>query len=160
MGITRNLSGRRQMSRKTTPYSRPRHGSGSVSGAGGTGISTSAKSLPQPTIPPLLIEEDILEDLPMASSSSPARVGRLQARYNRPPMAKAVSLDYDDSHHTYCSTSSKQTTIRIENTADNTSVDEDTDDDDLMVSAESDRTLPKLRTVSTVSECSEFSTAN
>lgn len=83
-----------------------------------------------------------------------------------------MSLDYDDgSHYTYCSnTSSKQTTIRIENDSHHfteeadTSEDEDTDNA-LMMTASSEfssglEKIQRLRTVSTVSECSEFSTCH
>ncbi len=159
------------MSCKATPYAR-RHGSG--------GISTSAKSLPQPCInssrTKFQEEEEI--DSGVASKatlesemkSSPSR-RYSRSNFRKPPFSKAFSLDYDDggsSHYTYCSmSSSKQTTVRIENDSyqineDDTSEDEDTDEA-LMVSATESTALPltsRMRTVSTVSECSEFSTCH
>lgn len=159
------FTGRRSLSVsvKATPYARRQ----------GAEISTSAKSLPQPSIQRL--DEEILEEgrrnLTVSPSTSSAR--RYSRTIKRPPFNKAVSLDYDDgSHYTYCSnTSSKQTTIRIENDSHHfteegdTSEDEDTDNA-LMMTASSEfsggggENMKRLRTVSTVSECSEFSTCH
>ena len=74
-----------------TYYAR-RHGSGS-------GISTSAKSLPQPKITRLL-EEDLNEVVPLPESPEPKRY--LRGNLKRPPFSKAVSLDYDDSRYVIC----------------------------------------------------------
>ena len=105
----------------------------------------------------------------LVKSSLPRRYSR--GNFKRPPFSKAVSLDYDDrSYHTFSSSSSKQTTIRIENlTEDEAPGDDDTDIDDedssdLMMSANeynnADFQRNRFRTVSTVSECSEFSTCH
>ena len=69
-----------------TYYAR-RHGSGA-------GISTSAKSLPQPKITRLL-EEELTEVVALPESPEPKRY--LRGNLKRPPFSKAVSLDYDDS---------------------------------------------------------------
>ena len=137
---------------------------------------------------PLSSTNTTKELLPPSNSLYPRRYSRTNAP-KRPPFKKAMSLDCDDSRNTYTisNSSSKQTTVHIEienDDTDDTMDEEDendevleipevripevrevpeeeaTSDEGFMVSAKSEIRQMRIRTVSTVSECSEFSTCH